>query len=257
MMIRERYLGPAFLSPFADDMARRLSRISMGPVLETCADIGVLTQALASSISAGLAIVATDPSADLISHASIKPGMARITWQQADPGALPFPNEVFGIVACHFGIATIPNRAQALLEARRTMKAGGRFVFSAPAQIRHNPVAECVQKAIDEWFPRDPPRFLGRVLHGYADTEAIDDDLTKAGFTDAIYTVVDLPYEAASGHEAALGYCLGTSLRNEIEARAPGTAQDVMGGVAAALRKRFGSGVIAANMRALIVSASG
>ncbi len=42
LAIRERYLGPSLLSPFADDLAQRLSRLHVGPLLETMADIGAL-----------------------------------------------------------------------------------------------------------------------------------------------------------------------------------------------------------------------
>lgn len=257
LSIRDRYFAPCSLSPFADDMARRLSRIRMGPLLEICADTGILTQAIASAMSAGLTIIATDPSADAIDHASIKPGMARIAWQLADPRALPFPDATFGIVTCHFGIATLTNRVQSIQEVRRVMKAGGRFVFNVPAHIRHNPVADCMQSAMNTLFPSDPPGFVAHTLHAYADNAAIDDDLTAAGFTDATYTTVELPCVAASARDIAVGYCLGTPLRSQIEARGPGEAEQVIRTAVAALEKRFGPGPIEAGMRAHIISASG
>jgi SAM-dependent methyltransferase len=255
--IRDRYFAPCVLSPFADDMARRLSRLSMGPLLEVCADTGILTQAIASAMSAGLTIIATDPSADMIGHASAKPGMARITWQIADPGALSFADATFGIVACHNGVAAMPDRVRAFREVRRVMKPGGRFVFSVMGHIRHTPVADCLQSALDDLFPSDPPRFVEHVLHGYADNEAVDDDLTEAGFTDAIYTAVELPFAAASARDVAIGYCLGTNLRAEIEVRETGATERVMQAVTAALERRFGTGPIETSMRAHIVSASG
>jgi hypothetical protein len=57
--VRDRYFAPPVLSPFADDMAHRLARLSIGPLLEISADTGVLTQAMASALSAGLTIIAT------------------------------------------------------------------------------------------------------------------------------------------------------------------------------------------------------
>ena len=254
---RDRYFAPSSLMPFADDMARRLSRISMGPLLEICADTGVLTQALASALSAGLTIVATDPNPAAIEHASIKPGMARVVWQVADPYALPFADAAFGIVTCHFASAALPNRIQVFREARRVMKARGRFMFSVPGHIRHNPVADCMQRAMDDLFPADPPCFVSHVLHGHSDNDAIDDDLTVAGFTDAVYSTVDLPFGATSARHVAAGYCLGTRLRAEIDARAPGGVEQVIQSAVAALETRFGTGPIEATMRAHIVSASG
>lgn len=257
LAIRDRYLAPSLLAPFADDMARRLSRISIGPLLETSADTGVLTQAIASAVSAGLTIIATDPSVAMVEYASVKPGMGRINWQTADPRALPFPNGTFGIVTNHFGVVGMPGRIQAFQEARRVMKPGGRFVFSVPGHIRHNPAADCVQDAMNELFATDPPRFVEHVLHGYADNEAVDDDLTVAGFTDAIYTSVELPYAAASAWDVAVGYCLGTPLRLEIEARASGDTEFVTQAAVAALERRFGTGPIVTKMRAHVVAASG
>jgi ubiquinone/menaquinone biosynthesis C-methylase UbiE len=257
LTIRDRYLAPSLLVPFADDLARRLGRMTVGPLLEIIADTGILTQAIASAISAGLTIIATDPTEEVVAHASKKPGLARIAWQIADPRALPFPNETFGVVTCHFGVAAMPDRIQAFQDTRRVMKKGGRFVFSVPGHIRHNPVADCLQDTMDGLFPTDPPRFLEHILHGYNDSETIDDDLTAAGFTDAVYTTVDLPYAAASAQDVAMGYCLGTPLYSEIEKRAPGEADRVTGAVITAIKERFGSGPIATRMRAHIVSASG
>jgi SAM-dependent methyltransferase len=257
MAIRDRYLAPCLLTPFAEDMARRLSRISMGPLLEMAADCGTLTQAIAAAVSAGLTIIATDQNAEAVAYASAKPGMARIVWQHVGPAALPFHDATFGIVTCHFGIVSLPDRSIAFVEARRVMKPGGRFVFSVPAHLKHNPVADCLQDIMEDLFPADPPRFIGDILHGCADIEIIDDKLTEAGFTDAIYTSVDLPFAAASAHDVAIGYCLGTPLRLEIEARAPDDVEGVVTSVTASLERRFGKGPIEANMRAHIISSAG
>jgi SAM-dependent methyltransferase len=255
--IRDRYLAPILLSPFADDMARRLARFSIGPVLETCAGTGVLTQAIASAISAGLTIVATDPSAEMLEYASLKPGPARVRWQLAEPTALPFADGTFGVIACHFGVAAVTDRTLVFQEARRVMKSGGHFVFSGLGPIRHNPVADCLQAALDEMFPEHPPKFLEDGLHGYADHEAIDADLTAAGFTDAIYISAEHDFAAASARDVAFGYCLGTPLRSEIEARTSGRIEPAVRAAEQALEKRFGVGSVTSTMRGHFVSASG
>lgn len=254
---RDRYFAPIALAPFAGDIARRLARFSVGPLLEIAADTGVLTQAAASALSAGLTIVATDPAAEMVEHASGKPGMARVTWQQADPRALPFKEGTFGIATCHFGLASMKDRIGAFQEVRRVMRQGGRFIFSVPGPISQNPVAACLQDALDAFFPDDPPRSIGHGLHGYADNEAIDADLTTAGFTDAVYSTAELRFSAASARDVALGYCLGTPLRPELEARTSGDTEPVLQAVARALADRFGGGAVVSTMRAHIVSAAG
>ncbi|HBK06253.1 MAG TPA: SAM-dependent methyltransferase [Acetobacteraceae bacterium] len=250
---RDRYFVPCVMAPFAEDLARRLGRLTNGPVLEIAADTGALTLAMAASLSAGLTIIATDPDPAAIEHASAKSGMARVTWQTAEPQALPFQDATFGVVACLFAAATLPDRVATFQEVRRVMKRGARFLFSVPGHIRQNPVADCIHAALETLSPGDPPSFIGHGLHGYGDSETIDDDLTEAGFTDAIYTAVDLPFAADSAREVAMGYCLGTPLRAEIQRRFPHGTDSVT----QALEKRFGTGKIKATMRAQVVSAAG
>lgn len=255
--IRDKLLGPSLLSPFADQVARRLSRFSIGPLLEICCDTGVLTQAMAAALSAGMTIIATDPDINRVDFSAARPGVARVSWQQADPHALPFRDATFGIVACNLSVALLGDHVRVFTEARRVIKQGGRFLFTAMANIRQNPAAGCIQRAMDALFPDSPPRFLAGVLHGCAETEQIDDQLTEAGFTDAIYTMVDLPFAAASAKDVALGYCCGTGLRTEIEARAPGDLERVVQAAVAALERQFGTGPIKTTMRAHLISASG
>lgn len=250
---RDRYFAPCVLAPFAEDLARRLARLTNGPILEIAADTGVLTQAMASTLSAGMTIIATDPDPAVVEHASAKSGMARVTWETALPNALPFQDATCGAVTCLFAISTLPDRLVTFQEVRRVMKGGARFMFCVPGPLRQNPVAGCIQEALEALLPTNPPTFVSRGLHGYGDNELIDDDLTVAGFTDAIYTAVDLPFAAKSAMDVASGYCLGTPLRQEIEGRLPHAAE----AVAHALEKRFGTGKIQSTMRACIVSAAG
>jgi ubiquinone/menaquinone biosynthesis C-methylase UbiE len=68
----------------------------------------------------------TDPSASLISEAQAKVGLdpeGRVAFKQAKPGALPYPDELFDLVA-HAG------GRLALAEAARVLRAGGHFIFT-------------------------------------------------------------------------------------------------------------------------------
>ena len=55
----------------------------------------------------------------------------------------------------------------------------------------------------------------------------------------------------------AVGFCLGTDLRQEIEARAQGDVERIVDAVTAALEQRFGAGPIDTTMRAQFISAAG
>jgi hypothetical protein len=101
-------------------------------------------------------------------------------------------------------------------------------------------------------FPDDPPTFLARVPHGYHDEELIAADLASAGFDDVQIETVELECTGKRANDLAHGYCRGTPLRGEIEARGPldATTRDV----AVALERRFGTGPVLGRMSALVVS---
>ena len=255
--MHERYFAPVVLAPFADELARRLSRLNHGPLLEIAADGGVLTQSLADAVSIAITIIATDPDQASVDFAVLRTGIGRVAWRRADPTALPWKDSTFGIVTTLFGVPLAENRLAMICEARRVLAPVGRFVFCLAGELEHNPVAACIQETLNILFPANPPEYLVRRLHGSANFEAVDDDLTAAGFTDAIYALLDLPLAAASARDIALGYLLGTPIRQEIEQRTNGDTAPVLDTVITALEHRFGTGPIKASMRGHVVSAAG
>jgi hypothetical protein len=68
-------------------------------------------------------------------------------------------------------------------------------------------------------FPDDPPRFLELFPHGYADPERLAADITAGGLVCENVETITLHGTADSVAELARGYCTGTPLRGEIEAR--------------------------------------
>jgi hypothetical protein len=147
-----------------------------------------------------------------------------------------------------------PDRAHAYAEARRVLRAGGVFAFNVWDAIEHNEIADVVTQALAQVFPHDPPRFMARVPHGYHDTARIAADLARAGFSAApVIETVSARSCAASAGEAALAYCQGTPLRNEIEARAAERLAEATAACTAALAARFGSGAVDAKIQAHVV----
>jgi hypothetical protein len=104
-----------------------------------------------------------------------------------------------------------------------------------------------------ELFPRDPPDFLRRVPHGYADAERIREDVELAGLEVAALEQVELTGHAPSAAALAEGYCLGTPLRFELAKR--GDPAEVVAPLTAALTARFGDGPVDVEMSTLVVHA--
>ena len=254
--IYDRFLVPLIFEPYADDLAARVATAQPRDVLETAAGTGVLTRALASRLAPSTRIVATDLNQPMLDQAAKRQAEGRIEWKQADALALPFGDGGFDVVACQFGAMFFPDKVQGYREARRVLRPGGRFLFNVWAPIEENEFADVVTEALATVFPNDPPRFMARTPHGHHDVGRIREDLEAAGFTDISVDAVDATSKAASPHHAAVAYCQGTPLRNEIEARDASRLEEATNQAADALARQFGKDAIEGRIRALVITAA-
>jgi ubiquinone/menaquinone biosynthesis C-methylase UbiE len=254
--IYDRYLVPLIFESYASDLAGRLAKANPKDVLETAAGTGILTRAMATRLPESAHIVATDLNQPMLDYAKARQsGKGRVEWKQADALALPFKDQSFDAVACQFGVMFFPDRIKGYKEARRVLKPGGHFLFSVWDRISENDFADTVTEALATVFPDDSPRFLARTPHGYHDAEQIRADLGAAGFTKVSIDAVDARSKAPSPLDAAVAYCQGTPLRNEIEARNKSRLDEATTKAAEALARRFGNGPVDGRIRALVITA--
>ena len=246
----DEYLVPAVFAPFADDLAARVAGYRPRLVLELAAGTGALTRAMVASL-AGAQVIATDLNAAMVEVGSAEVPAA--TWRQADAMQLRFDDASIDLVACQFGVMFFPDRPAAYAEIARVLRPGGHFLFNCWGPLVTHDVETAVIAALAEHFPGDPPTFLARVPHGYHDEERVRADLALAGFGGVHVETVGRDCRAKSAADLARGYCRGTPLRAEIEAR--GDLKAATDAVAMALERQFGSGPVAGAMTALVVSA--
>jgi ubiquinone/menaquinone biosynthesis C-methylase UbiE len=253
----ERYLVPLIFEPYAFDLAKRLAEVQPREVLETAAGTGVVTRAMAARLPASTHITATDLNQPMLDHARTRHSQAgRIDWKLADAQALPFADRSFDALACQFGAMFFPDKVQAYKEARRALKPGGRFLFSVWDRISTNEFADVVTQEMAAVFPDDPPRFLARTPHGYHDVERIRAELKAAGFSEISVAAIDERSKAPSPRDAAIAYCQGTPLRNEIEARDASRLEEATTRAADAIAERFGTGTVDGRIRAYVITAT-
>jgi len=252
----ERYLGPLIFRPYAVDLAERVANTRASHVLETAAGTGILTRALARLLPETTAIVATDLNRPMLDFAAAQPGTAGVTWRGADALALPFHDRSFDVVACQFGAMFFPDKVSAYREAGRVVRPGGRFVFSVWDRIEKNEFADVVTTAVAALFPGDPPSFLRRTPHGYHDLARIRGELAAAGFAQILVETIEHRSQAPGYTDPAIGFCQGTPLRNEIEARDAARLDEATDAAATALGSRFGFGPIDGKIQAYVITAS-
>ncbi len=253
----DRYMVPLIFESFARDIARRAVALSPNAVLETAAGSGVVTRALAPGLSPAARYVVTDLNQPMLDYAAARQAAdSRIRWQKADALALPFDDDIFDVVCCQFGVMFFPDRQAGYREAKRVLKPGGCFLFNVWDRIEENVFANDVTNALAEIFPNDPPRFLARTPHGYHDTALIRRELLNAGFSSVVIETKAEQSRASSPRYAAVAYCQGTPLRNEIEARGAGKLEEVTDYAASKLAGIHGNGEVSAKMQAHVIVAA-
>ena len=253
--IYDAYLVPLIFEPYAIDLASRLVANPPAHLLELAAGTGAVTRRLALELPASTEIVATDLNQPMIDRAGAVGTLRAVTWRQADAQQLPFPDASFDAVVCQFGVMFFPDKARAFAEARRVLRPGGKLVFNTWDRIETNEFTATVNAALGAMFAENPPDFMARVPHGYFDHDRIRGDLAAGGFDlPASIEAVDAVSRAAAPRIPAVGFCQGTPMRNEIEARPGAKISAATDAAEQALAKKFGSGAISGAIRAHVVT---
>jgi SAM-dependent methyltransferase len=251
----DEYLVPLIFEPYAADLVNRLAARSLTRVLEIAAGTGVVTRRLASVLSESVSIVATDLNQPMLDRASTIGTTRPVQWRQADAMQLPFADGTFDAVVCQFGAMFFPEKSKAFFEARRVLRPGGVFIFNVWDRLEENEFAETVTTALESMFPKDPPRFMARIPHGYYDHPTIARDLASGGFTASPrISTLAARSRAESPRVPAVAYCQGTPLRNEIETRDPSRLAEATDAATEAIAQRFGRGPVDGKIQAHVIT---
>jgi SAM-dependent methyltransferase len=245
----DRWLVPAVFRPFAIDLACRVSDRAPHRVLELAAGTGALTREL---VTTGADVTATDLNTSMVELGSRHVPQAR--WRQADAMDLPFDDGQFDLVACQFGVMFFPDKPTAFAEVRRVLAPGGTLLMSVWDTLDTHMFQTALVGALERAFPVSPPTFMASVPHGYADVGVITADLRAGGLRRVAVESVTLEGRAESAADLAVGYCTGTPLRAEIEAR--GDLLATTTAVAQDMQARLGEGPVTGTMMAHVIEAT-
>lgn len=248
----ERLLVPTVFQPFALELAARVTILDPSTILELAAGTGIATREVLAALP-GVDITATDLNPSMVALGEARTPKAR--WQVADAGDLPFEDATFDLVLAAFGAMFFPDKVATFAEAGRVLSPTGRLLFTTWASLEQHGFELVLIAALEKLFPRDPPRFIATVPHGYADPDEVVADLGAAGLVPAPPVLLVVEGHSPSAATLAEGYCTGTPLRAELEARGA-SPSEVIGPLAAELEAELGSGPITASMAAWLFEAA-
>lgn len=253
--VYDRYLGPMFFQPYAEDMAARLNVAENSSVLELACGTGIVTRILRDRLPATARLVATDLNEAMMQNAATKfTGNDAVEWQQADATSLPFEDQTFDAVVSQFGFMFFPDKATSAREARRVLKPGGVFLFNVWDSLEQNPLGQIAHETVARFFEKDPPTFY-QVPFGYHDHDEIRRVLEDAGFRDIRIDVVRKTSVPTRADDAATGLVEGSPVSVAITDRDASLFPKIKAAVADALAKQLGGTTFQAPMSAVVVEA--
>ena len=137
-------------------------------------------------------VIVLDYNAEMIMAGVQKGGEPEMSWSVGDAMSLPLPDASVDAYSISFGIRNVADIDQALREARRVPKPGGRFLcleFSRPT-------ASAIRKAYDAWSfnaipriggwvakDRDSYQYLVESIRRFPDQKAFAKLISGAGFS--------------------------------------------------------------------------
>lgn len=247
----DRYLGSAFFEPFASDIAARLHGMPPRNVLEIACGTGILTRRLRDSLAPAVRLVATDLNPGMLAFAQGKfSANENVEWQQADAGALQFPDSSFDAAVCQFGLMFVPDKESAMRECHRVLNRGGVFLFNVWNSIECNPIGRIAHQTIASFFERDPPNFY-ELPFGFYNADLIRGLLQRAGFKAIESSLVTLPCRSSSAADFAIGLVRGSPVSTAIEERGV-DVNDVVCAVSQKIAERYGTAPVESTMQAWV-----
>ncbi len=214
----DRYLGPAFFEPFANDAA---------------------------------VLVATDLNPGMLAFAQGKfSASENVEWQEADAGALQFPGSSFDAVVCQLGLMFVPDKESAMRECYRVLNRNGVFLFNVWDSIDRNPIGQIAHQTIASFFECEPPNFY-ELPFGFYDADLIRGLLQSAGFKAIEASLVTLPCRSTSAADFAIGLVRGNPVATAIEERGVEVTA-VVDAVSQKIAERYGTAPVESTMQAFV-----
>jgi SAM-dependent methyltransferase len=161
--------GPALLDAVCAARGARLLDVATGP--------GFIAQAAADR---GADVVGLDFASAMVAEARLR--HPTVTFREGDAEALPFADATFDAAVMNFGLLHLARPDAAIAEARRVLRAGGRYAFTVWASPERAVAFGLALRAIEEFGNARVPLPEGPPFFRFSDERATRTTLASAGF---------------------------------------------------------------------------
>ena len=237
----DRYLGPAWFGPVAEDLAHRVPEDPGGDVLEVACGTGLMTRALRERLAPARRLVATDLSPPMLDYARGKlAGVPGIEWREADALDLPFADGEFAALACSLGVMFPTDKERLFAQFHRVLRPGGLLLFNVWDRKELNTCVRVYSDVIEGMFPGDPEMQF-TVPYSMYDTARLRELVVGAGFEEPAIEKAQITVQGMTPLEIATGQVRGTP-RGLLLTKRGVDLEEAIARVAAELEKAGGGG---------------
>jgi len=179
----ERHFVPVIPAPLAADLLALTPPEPGHRVLDVACGTGIVARLAAELVGPSGEVTGVDLAPDMLAMAQSLSGAAGvpIAWREANAEALPFDDDTFDVGYSQLGLMFVPDKAAAVGEMRRVVRAGGRVAIAVAGRIQ--PINEIMDEAIATHINPDLAGFVSGVFSMH-DPAILDGLLNGAGFED-------------------------------------------------------------------------
>jgi ubiquinone/menaquinone biosynthesis C-methylase UbiE len=196
MQIYEDVLVPRLFTPWARLLLDGLHLRSGEAVLDVACGPGSVTRLAAIAVGPGGQVTGVDLSPAMLAIAQAKPVLsnaAPIDYYEAAAEQLPVADADFDVAVCQHGLQFFSNRAAALAEMLRALRAGGRVGIAVWAEIERAPPFAALADAVREVAGDELADRYRSGPWGMPDADQLRELLEGSGFDDVRVTRHALP----------------------------------------------------------------
>ena len=201
-LVAKKYDNPSlrFFSSCADRLVDYAKIKPTDKVLDIATGTGMVSIAIAQGLNHDNRVQAIDLSENMIHQAQEnlkRTQRDNIDFHIMDAENLEFESNVFDVITCSYGLFFIPDMSAALKSWFRTLKPGGKLIFTSFAPSAFQPLSDIFIKNLSEFGIEPPqPRWLQ-----LAEDELCKTILTENGFETPQVEQVQLGYHLAKVDE--------------------------------------------------------
>jgi ubiquinone/menaquinone biosynthesis C-methylase UbiE len=187
VQIYEDVLVPRLFTPWARLLLDGLDLQPGEAVLDVACGPGSVTRLAAIDVGRDGRVTGVDLSPAMLAIAQAKPvvpGTAPIEYHRAPADRLPVADADFDVAICQQGLQFFSNRAAALAEMRRALRAGGRIGIAVWAEIHQTPAFAALEDAIRDVVGDELAERYRDGPWGMPDADELRNLLEESGFDD-------------------------------------------------------------------------